>query len=153
MRANITLSPRQMAIAVAAVAAGGAAGTLIRDLLLKLQPGVSINAGWTGWTGYAPLASQSWTVAIPWVLLGINFVGVLMATRLLVGPLRHHDPNDTVRLLVITGFFGGLTSYSGLFYSFDVIWHRSIAGCLLVAATAILSGVFAAWLGMRRWLR
>lgn len=151
MQANITLSPRQFAVAVSAVAAGGGVGTLLRDLLLKLQPTVAVE---TGWTGIAPLVLRpSWTSSIPWALLAINFVGVLVATHLLAGPLRHHDPNDTVRLLVITGFLGGLTSYSGLFYDFDVLWHRSIAGCLFVAVMAILSGVFAAWLGVRRWRR
>lgn len=146
MRANITLSPRQLTIAVIAVALGGAVGTLARDLLLKLQPSP---APLTGWTGYAPLQAQSWTHAIPWVLLTINFVGVVIATWALAHPLRQHDPNDPTRLLVITGFFGGFTSYSSLFVDFDILWHRSVAGCLLVAAAAILSGVVAAWLGLQ----
>ena len=152
MRPHTTLSPRQLAFALMAVAAGGAYGTILRDLLLK------IDRPFTGWTGYAPLqasspwrAAQDWTHSIPWVLLVINVVGVYVATRLLRGPLRGHDPNDPVRLLVITGFLGGLTSYSGLFVDFDLLWHRSIAGCLLVAAMAILSGVLAAELGLKRW--
>ncbi|NNN02159.1 MAG: hypothetical protein HKL86_10045 [Acidimicrobiaceae bacterium] len=139
MHPHVTLSPRQFALAVGSVALGGALGTWLRDVLLKLQPAPATGA-------HAP-----WAQAIPWVLLGINFIGVFLATRLLAGPLRHHDPNDTTRLLVITGFFGGLTSYSGLFNDFGVLWHRSIGGCLIVAVAAILSGVLAAWLGLQRW--
>ncbi|HUV57450.1 MAG TPA: CrcB family protein [Acidimicrobiales bacterium] len=146
MRPNITLTPRQLAVAIVAVAIGGGVGTLARDLLLKLQPPT---APVMGWTGYAPLQTQSWTQAIPWVLLAINFVGVVIATWALAHPLRQHDPNDPTRLLVITGFFGGFTSYSSLFVDFDILWHRSVAGCLLVAAAAILSGIVAAWLGLQ----
>ena len=151
MRANITLSPRKMTIALIAVAVGGAVGTLVRDLLLKLQSTRPI----TGWTGYAPLQSQSWIPAIPWILLAINFVGVAVATWALAHPLRAHDPNDPTRLLVITGLFGGFTSYSSLYVDFDVLWHRSVTGCLLVAVGAVLSGIVAAWLGLQlaRFLR
>jgi fluoride ion exporter CrcB/FEX len=53
-------------------------------------------------------------------------------------------------VLVITGFFGGLTSYSGLYVDLAAIWHVCVGGCLAVAAGAILSGVFAGWLGLQR---
>ena len=158
MQPHITLTPRQMTFAILAVAAGGAYGTILRDLLVKVDRPPSF----TGWIAYAPpqsssvlpwAAFQDWTHYIPWVLLAINVVGVYVATRLLRGPLRGHDPNDPVRLLVITGFLGGLTSYSGLFVDFDLLWHRSIGGCLLVAAGAILSGGLAAELALRRWPR
>jgi fluoride ion exporter CrcB/FEX len=151
MRPNIILTPRQFGVALLAVAMGGGAGTLLRDLLLKIHTAL---ANFTGWTGSAPLETpQSWTRYIPWVLLVINFVGAYLATRILRGPLRAHDPNDPMRLVVITGFFGGLTSYSGLFVDFDVLWHHSIAGCIFVAVMAVLSGVVAAELGLRRWPR
>jgi fluoride ion exporter CrcB/FEX len=135
MAPHVTLKPKQLVIAIFAVAAGGAVGTLSRDLLLKLEP---VQTG------------TDWTTHIPWVLLSINLVGVLLATRMLRGPLRHHDPNDLTRLLIITGLFGGFTSYSSLFADLAAIWHLSIAGCLFVAAGALLSGVFAAWLGLMR---
>jgi CrcB protein len=135
MAPHVTLKPKQLVIAIFAVALGGALGTLCRDLLLKLQPTPN---------------GTDWTSRIPWVLLAINLVGVLFATRLLRGPLRHRDPNDVGRLLVITGLFGGFTSYSSLFVDLAAIWHLSIAGCLFVAVSALLSGVFAAWLGLRR---
>jgi len=155
MRANITLSPRQLFMAVAVVAGGGATGTLLRDLLLRLQSIPSVPANY-GWTAYAPLQSGQvspfarldWTYQVPWMLLAINAAGVFLATRLLRGPLRQHDPNNTMRLLLITGFFGGFTSYSSLYVALAAIWHLSILASILVALGAILSGAFAAWVGL-----
>ena len=141
MRANVTLSPWQLCVAILTVAAGGAVGTLIRDLLVRInvyaQP-----------RGTATFHIADWTHQIPWVLLIINTVGVFIATYLLRHVRRHHDPNDPMRLLLITGFLGGLTSYSGLFVAFAALWHLTIGGCLFVAVTAILAGLFAGWLGM-----
>jgi fluoride ion exporter CrcB/FEX len=127
---------------MSSTALGGFVGTLLRDVLTSLE--------------HLPSPSSSavtWAQEIPWVLLAINVVGAFLATRLLRGPLRHHDPNDLTRLLVITGFFGGLTSYSGLFVDLAAIWHVSIGGCLLVALGAVLSGVAAGWLGLIRHRR
>ena len=123
---------------------------MLRDLLTKINTTTLPQ----GWVAYAPLerswAYEDWVHYIPWVLLAINFVGVFGATKLLRGPLHHHDPNDPTRLLLVTGFFGGFTSYSSLFVDFNEIWHHSIAGCLFVAFLAILSGVLAAELAMWR---
>lgn len=148
MRPNTSLTTRQLLTAMCAVAVGGAVGTLLRDLITKLDHRSVL---YTGWTGYAPLQlDHNWIYYIPWALLCINFLGVLGATRMLRGPLKGHDPNDPARLLIITGFFGGLTSYSGLFVDFDLLWHHSITGCFFVAAAAIASGFFGAWLGLQR---
>ena len=138
MSPNTSLKPREFVIALSSAALGGFVGTMVRDVLTRLE--------------HLPAPSQgtSWLSEIPWVLLAINFVGVLLATRLLRGPLRHHDPNDRTRVLVITGFFGGLTSYSGLFIDFAAIWHVYPLGCIFVALGAILSGVVAGWLGLSR---
>ncbi|MGP8008656.1 MAG: fluoride efflux transporter FluC [Acidimicrobiales bacterium] len=146
MRSPITLSPKQLGIAVLFVALGGAVGTLTRDLLLKLNlydipRGMAI---------YPP---TDWTHQIPWVLLAINTIGVYVATDLLRHRLKHHDPNDPMRLVLVTGFLGGLTSYSGLFVDLAAIWHLTIGGCLLVTAGAFLSGLFAAMLGLGRHRR
>ena len=143
MRAHITLSPKQLCFAMMFVALGGAVGTLIRDLLMK----VNLYANPQGSSVYAPM---DWTHQIPWVLLAINTVGVYVATDVLRHRLKHHDPNDPMRLVLVTGFLGGLTSYSGLFVDLAAIWHLTIGGCLLVAAGAILSGLFAGMLGLGR---
>jgi fluoride exporter len=142
MRPNITLRPRELARAIGAVALGGAIGTLLRDLALRIAaPGVS-----TGTSGR--FEQLGWAHFIPWTLLVINAVGVFAATRLLRGRLRGHDPNDVTRLFIITGFFGGFTSYSALFVDFSALWRASVAGCLVVAAGAIASGVAAGFLGL-----
>jgi len=143
MHSHITLSPKQLGLAVLTVALGGAVGTLIRDLVLKINL-------YAVPRGTATYPSPDWTHQIPWVLLAINTVGVYVATDLLRHRLKHHDPNDPLRLLMITGFLGGLTSYSGLFVDLAAIWHLTIGGCLLVTAGALLSGLFAGMLGLGR---
>ena len=105
------------------VALGGAVGTLIRDLLLMINTAASLEAR-------RSIRPPDWTHQIPWVLLAINTVGVFVATDLLRHRLRHHDPNDPMRLLLVTGFLGGLTSYSGLFVDLAALWHLTIGGCL-----------------------
>ena len=147
MSPNNILSPRQFALALIAVTAGGAVGTLLRDVLLRLQT-TPIPRGVATYSNVS--AYGSWTGQIPWVLLVINFIGVYCATTLLRTAIRKRDPNDPTRLLVITGFFGGLTSYSGLFVALAAIWHLSIGGSLFVAAGALGSGIFAGWLGLGR---
>ena len=128
------------------VALGGAVGTFIRDVLLKINLyGIP--------RGSAVYTTPDWTHQIPWVLLSINTIGVFVATDLLRHRLKHHDPNAPMRLLLVTGFLGGLTSYSGLFVNLAAIWHLTIGGCLLVTAGAILSGLFAGMLGLGRHRR
>jgi CrcB protein len=138
MPANITLQPRQLALAIGAAAVGGFAGTWLRAVLTGLEHLPN------------PNGAVTWPQEIPWALLAINCVGVFLATRLLRGPLRHRDPNDITRVLIITGFFGGFTSFSSLYVDFAAIWHVCVGGCLAVACGAILSGVLAGWLGLRR---
>jgi fluoride ion exporter CrcB/FEX len=138
MPAHVTLRPRQLALAITAAAAGGFVGTLLRAWLTGLEHLPS------------PNGPTTWPQEIPWVLLAINFVGVYLATYLLRGPLRRRDPNELSRILIITGFFGGLTSYSGLYVDLAAIWHVCVGGCFAVVAGALVSGVLAAWLGLLR---
>ncbi len=136
MSANITLAPKQFAVAVGAVVVGGGVGTLLRDLALKLQR-------------IPPTTAAGWTAQIPWVLIAINAVGVFSATRLLRTVLRAHDPNDPWRLLLVTGLLGGFTSYSSLVVAWAAIWHHSVLAALVVALGSLATGLLAAWLGLR----
>jgi CrcB protein len=131
-----------MAAMVSAVALGGAVGTLLRDLALRID-----NAPWF----VELVGAHGWASRVPWVLGVINLLGVYFATLALKGPLQRHDPNNLTRLLIITGFFGGFTSYSSLFVSLGAIWHVSVWGAVLTALLAVASGAGTAWLGARRW--
>lgn len=137
-----TLTPRQLLLAVIAVATGGALGTLLRDLALNLDT--------THWYMNI-IGTRGWASHVPWILGLINVLGVYFATSALRGPLVQHNPNHLTRLIVITGFFGGFTSYSSLFVSLGAIWHISIFGALITALSAVASGVLAAWFGARSW--
>jgi fluoride ion exporter CrcB/FEX len=144
MATHTNLTARQLLLAVVVVAAGGALGTLLRDVALKIN-----TAHW-----YTQLVGTSgWASRVPWVLVLINLVGVYCATAALKGPLVRHDPNNLTRLVVITGFFGGFTSYSSLFVSLGSIWHLSVVGAVLTGAAVVLTGALVAWLGARSWSR
>lgn len=156
--ASLTLTPRQFAKALAAVFVGGAIGTFLRDVVLKIDPvpkvsnvclghAIFSSGGTVCPDGTAPVW---WFHDVPWVLLVINVLGVYLATRLLRGALRGHDPNDLTRLFVVTGFFGGFTSYSSLFADVAPMWNSSPLGATIVVTFAVLSGVAAAWAGLRR---
>lgn len=145
MHPHVTLSPRRLAVTLLGTLVAGAVGTLIRYGLTGLDRLPSDT-----------LASTTWTQLIPWWLLSINALGAGVAAFALWGPLRRHDPNDLTRVLLVTGFLGGLTSYSTLYQDLGNLWHVSTGGGLLVSLVALLSGfVFAAG-GIRvarRWSR
>jgi len=135
MSTATSLRPRELSQAVAAVFVGGAVGTAMRDIILRFQA--------------APATHASWSAHIPWLLLAINAIGVFVATVLLSGPLRTQSPVGYLRLLLITGVLGGLTSYSSLFVAAGAMWHLSAVGAIGAVLGAVLSGVVAAWLGLR----
>jgi CrcB protein len=136
--------PKGLAAMVCAVALGGAVGTLLRDLALRID-----NTAWFR----SAVGTHGWASRVPWILGAINLIGVYFATFTLRGPLARHDPNNLTRLLVITGLFGGFTSYSSLYVSLGSIWHVSVTGALLTVAVAVASGIAAAWLGAQSWTK
>lgn len=129
------------------MALGGGIGTLLRDAALRIE-----DAHWfaTLVGGVPHHGHVNWWGQIPWILMLINVAGVYLATKILIGPLKNHDPNNLTRLLVITGFFGGFTSYSSLFVSLSQIWHQSVAASVMVGLLAVLCGAAAGWLGLKK---
>ncbi|HQT99430.1 MAG TPA: CrcB family protein, partial [Acidimicrobiales bacterium] len=159
LMANLSLTPKQLLRAIVAVFVGGSLGTLLRDFALKIDavPKVSHLC-----LGVAILTSSGapdcprgtapvwWFSDVPWTLLVINALGVFVVTRLLRTSLRGRDAHDLTRLFVVTGFFGGFTSYSALFSDVAPIWHLSHIGATFVIAVAMGTGISAAWLGLGR---
>jgi len=111
---------------LALVALGGAVGSVLR---------YSVGLWCTAWFG----------TALPWGTLAVNVIGSgligILGGAMLGGlPL----PNE-LRLLVITGFLGGFTTFSAFSLDVGVLWARSPAwGIGYLLATVVLSlGAFA----------
>ncbi len=102
-----------------AVAAGGVVGCLLRWLA-----GVWLNSRWSGF----PLGT-----------LFVNCVGGLLIGAALVWFQR--SPNETLRLLVITGVLGGFTTFSSYSVESLIMLQR---GEWLLAATHTLAHVLGA---------
>lgn len=138
MHPHVTLSPRRLAVTLLATFVAGALGTLVRYGLTSLNRLPSDT-----------LATTTWVQLVPWWLLAINALGAGVAAFALWGPLRRHDPNDLSRVLIVTGFLGGLTSYSTLYQDLGNLWHVSAGAGVLVSLAALLSGVVFALGGIR----
>jgi fluoride ion exporter CrcB/FEX len=142
MSDHTSLAPRQLIAASATVLIGGAIGTLARYGVLK-----AVTLTPAHWCAYH-CASQ-WAHTVPWTLLGINVLGVYVATWLLSGPLQHQGSTNRSRLFFITGIFGGFTSYSSLYVALGLMWAVNPLAAVLTGLAALLSGVLAGWLGLR----
>ena len=134
MNTRRKVTPKMFLTSISVVALGGFVGTIIRDLLMKLQPASN---------------QLTWVSHIPWVLAAINLSGIYIATRLLVGPLRDNHFDNPVRLLLITGLLGGYTSYSAIFVTLSGIWHLSVGAAFLTFSCLFILSLFSGWLGLQ----
>jgi len=112
-----------------AVAGGGALGGLLRYLITVSSAG----------------AGSTFDALRPWHafdvrLLAINTGGVLVASWLLLGPLKTRPSDDLWRLFWTTGALGGLTTYSSLMFNLGHLWQAQ-------PATAVLAGLLSLGLG------
>ncbi|MBX3622542.1 MAG: fluoride efflux transporter CrcB [Rhizobacter sp.] len=119
---------------VLAVAAGAALGALLR-----WTAGVWLNAQWSGF----PLGT-----------LLVNCVGGLLIGAALVWFDR--SPNEVLRLLLITGFLGGLTTFSAFSgESLSLIQRGEYAMALAHTLVHVVGSLVCAAAGfrlMRAWL-
>ena len=112
----------------AAVAVGAALGALAR-----WQAGLMFNTRWVGF----PLGT-----------LLVNLVGGLLIGIALEWFGR--QPNEVLKLLLVTGFLGGLTTFSAFSGESLALLQRGDFGMALAHTLAhVLGALFAAWLGMR----
>jgi CrcB protein len=111
-----------------AVALGAAVGALAR-----WQAGVWLNTSWKGF----PLGT-----------LLVNLVGGLLIGMALEWFGR--QPNELLKLLLVTGFLGGLTTFSAFSgESLALLRHGELGLALAHTLAHVLGALGAAWLGMR----
>ena len=116
-------------LGAAAVAAGAAIGALLR-----WWAGLWLNAAWPGF----PLGT-----------LLVNCVGALLIGVCLVGFER--VPNELLRLLLVTGFLGGLTTFSSFSgESLSLLQRGQFALALMHTAAHLFGSLACAALGF--WL-
>jgi CrcB protein len=119
--------------AAAAVGLGAAAGALLR-----WQAGVWLNARWAGF----PLGT-----------LLVNLVGGLMIGLAL--EYFGRQPDELLKLLLVTGLLGGLTTFSAFSgESLALLQRGELALALAHGAAHVLGSLACAALGMQlmRWL-
>ncbi|MBX7057956.1 MAG: fluoride efflux transporter CrcB [Leptospirales bacterium] len=116
---------------IAAVAIGGAAGALAR---------------------YATVlgAARWWGDGFPWGVLAANLMGSLAMGFLaaLLGHLAIEWP--ALRLLILTGFLGGFTTFSSFSIdTFQMLERGAWGEALAYLAASVLGGVLLLWCGWR----
>ena len=115
--------------------------------------GASLGA-WSRWL--LGLALNPLFPRLPLGTLAANLIGGYLIGCAVAIFHVHTDLDPAIKLLVITGFLGGLTTFST--YSAEVV-ERLLAGqigwALLLASTHLLGSLLATYLGMltvRQWL-
>jgi CrcB protein len=114
---------------IAAIAVGGAAGTLGRVELTRLIPTV--------------------TNGFPWATFAANVTGAFVVGLVIVLVLDRLPPTRYLRPLLGTGFCGGLTTFSTLVVEIDLLvksGHVSMAIAYLAAT--LCAGMVAVWAGI-----
>jgi CrcB protein len=86
--------------------------------------------------------------AAPWATFVINFSGSF-AIGFLAMTLAHWLPHPHARLMILTGFLGGYTTFSTLAYESAILWERGDKGLAFAnLAGSLVAGLIAALLGM-----
>jgi CrcB protein len=117
--------------------------TLLKIVVLSIGGTFGVNSRY--WLG---VWMNRWTSPqFPWATVVINVSGSFAIGFLTVG-LARWLPHPNVRLLLITGFLGGYTTFSTFEYDTLTLWERGER--TLVAANvlgSVVIGLAAVWLG------
>lgn len=119
MRGSATLP---IMINILLVAIGGAAGSVCRYL-------------------FGALTLRTIGAAFPWNTLGVNIIGSLAIGFLAEAIIKGVSAPLDLRLLLITGFLGGFTTFSAFSLDVWLLYERGevMSAALYVAASVVLS--------------
>ncbi|MCC6598568.1 MAG: fluoride efflux transporter CrcB [Alphaproteobacteria bacterium] len=109
-----------MVSAIVSIATGGALGALARY-------GVSIAAG------------RVWGLDFPYGTVIVNVLGSFLMGVVIAGFAHIWQPSESLRLLIVTGFLGGFTTFSTFSLDFVALWERHE---YMIAATYLGGSVF-----------
>ena len=108
---------------------GGFLGSILRYLISKLNTEISIHS-------------------FPAGTFLVNIIGSLLI-GFLVGVLATHAPSSLLRLLLITGFCGGFTTFSAFTNeNFNLIANGQFLTSALYIILSIVGGIFAVFGGI-----
>jgi CrcB protein len=114
---------------IAAIALGGAAGTLGRVELSRLIP--------------------TTTNGFPWPTFTANIIGAFIVGLVIVLVVDRLPPTRYIRPLIGTGFCGGLTTFSTLVVEIDLLVKAGRVGLAVgYLAATLAAGMVAVWAGM-----
>lgn len=122
--------------ALIAVAAGGAAGSVLR-YLVGLQAGRWLGSGF------------------PWGTLAVNVAGCFVMGLLVELMALHWSPGPALRTFLTVGLLGGFTTFSAFSLDVALLAERGdLALTLLYAAASVLLSVGGLFAGLHliRWL-
>lgn len=116
----------------------------VRMLLLSVGGALGVNARYFMGMWVSRWAGQQY----PWATFTINVTGSF-AIGFLTMLLGRWLPHQNYRLLVVTGFLGGYTTYSAFAFESLTLWERGEKGLSLAYATStLIAGFLAVALGV-----
>jgi fluoride exporter len=110
-------------------ALGGAIGTVARYLTVTA-------------------AAQALGTEFPWGTLGVNVAGSLVIGALMAAIGTWYDGSPELRVLLVTGFLGGFTTFSA--FSFELllmVQRRAYLAALLYVVSSVLLSLLAVAIG------
>jgi CrcB protein len=114
---------------------------MIRNLLLVALGGALGSVG-------RYLVSRWMTGTFPWGTLTVNLLGSLLI-GLLTGLVAKGSLSPEMKLLLVTGFCGGFTTFSTFANeSFSMMKAGDALQMALYLAASVVIGILAVWLGM-----
>jgi len=112
------------------VGIGGAVGSMLRYLT-------------------AMLVNKYWQNAFPLATFLINMLGCLLIGMLMAIIEKQAGMSDNFRLLFVTGFCGGYTTYSAFAYeNISLLNSNQTLTAFAYIAASVVAGLFFVWLGL-----
>lgn len=118
----------------------------MRNLLLVMLGG-SVGSGFRY---LVSLLGRKYFASSPTATLLINISGSLLIGIILGYFTDHHSKNDSLALLLATGFCGGFTTFSAFaFENLKLIQANQAGQALLYICASVVLSILAVWLGTK----